>query len=199
MNKPMNIIIVASTAFLTAAASLPANAVDLYIGGAVGASDYGDTGTLPRGISVKSRDIGYKLLLGARLMPELAIEGGYMDLGKAKFKIALGNGEVSGSFKGSGVFVDAVGTLPINSDWSAFGKIGILSGKTKLSASMNGESGGLSDTGMGARFGIGATYVLTKAVSIRTEWERSHFNTTLDGQSVKGNVDLLSVGLNYSF
>jgi len=199
MNKPKNIVLIAAAAILSGAASLPANAVDFYVGGAVGASNFGNTGTAQEGVSAKRRDVGYKVLLGARFMPELAIEGGYTDLGKAKFNLAVPGGAVVGNLNGSGIFVDAVGTLPINSDWSAFAKVGMLSGKIKVSVGMAGQSDSLSDTVTGARFGFGATYSVTKAVSIRTEWERSRGDATLGGQSVKGNVDLLSVGLNYSF
>ena len=199
MNKPMNTLLIASVAALTGTASLSANAVDLYGGGAVGGSDYGDTGTLAEGTSVKSRDLGYKLFLGARITPNFAIEGGYTGLGKAKFNITLPDGKVTGSLNGSGIFIDALGTMPINSDWSFFGKVGVLHGKIKVSATMGDEGGSVSDTGTGARFGIGATYAVTKAISIRAEWERSRFSTSFDGEALKGNVDLISVGLTYNF
>lgn len=182
-------------AVLTCITTLPAKALDLYVGGLVGGSNFGSVGVVPSGATVKETDTGYKLLLGARISPNFAVEGGYTDFGKAK----LSDKTTSVSISGSGIFVDVVGILPLNTDWALFGKAGVLSGKVGISASSGNQSGSLSDTGSGMRYGFGATYAVTKSVAIRAEWERSRFDVNFVGNPINGDVDLLSVGVNFSF
>ncbi|MBP6898995.1 MAG: porin family protein [Burkholderiaceae bacterium] len=176
--------LLAATA-ITLLSATAAQAAELYGTASLGRSDW-KVDDEP-GISIDKTGTGFKLGLGAQLTPNLAVEGGYVSLGKARLSGAGG----SGSVKGQGVFADLVGSLPINSEVALFAKLGVFHGKAKASASGISES----DSGTDAKFGFGASYALSKTTQLRAEWERYRFNLSGD----KGDVDLLSVGLNFAF
>ncbi len=172
----------AAMAILSAA---PAQAADLYGGVSVGASRW-HINDQP-GVAIDKSDTGYKLLLGGQFTPNFGVEGGYVSLGKAKLSGAGGNGDV----KGSGWFVDLVGSMPLSANVALFGKLGVFNGK--VSGTATGVN--TSDRGTDVKFGFGLSYALSKAVDLRGEWERYRFNLSGD----KGDVDLLSVGLTFKF
>lgn len=180
------LVAVAAVALCT---SLTSQAADLYVLGAVGASKWNTEDVA--GVSIDKSDTGYKLGLGAQFSPNLAVEGGYANLGKAKLSGAGG----SGSIKGNGLFVDLVGLLPLSSEVNAFAKLGVFNGHAKVHAT--GLAGVLneSDSGTDVKFGLGLSYAVSKTVQVRGEWERYRFKVWGD----KGDVDLLSVGVTVGF
>ncbi|MDT7837563.1 porin family protein [Aquabacterium sp. OR-4] len=191
----MHIQRIIAAATLGLAAMAGAQAADLYAFGSVGISDWKIDET--PGLNLDRKGTGFKLGVGSLLMPNLAVEGGYVNLGKAKLSGDGGRGSV----KGGGVFVDAVGVLPLSSDFSAFAKLGIFHGKAKGEAESypSGESDGVRvserDSGTDIKFGFGVGWSLSKSVQLRAEWERFRFKLSGD----QGDVDLLSLGVSYSF
>ncbi|HEY1393188.1 MAG TPA: porin family protein [Methylibium sp.] len=160
-----------------AAAALPGFAQNAYVGGNIGSPDW-KTGSIS-GISGDSKGTAYKLYGGYSFNPNFALEGGWADLGKLS-----GN---AGATTGRGLFVDAVGRLPLANDFSAIGRVGVFNGK--LSNPVN------SGTGTDFKYGLGVQYDLSKNMALRGEWERYRFNAL----NIKPNVDSLSVGLTYGF
>lgn len=176
---------------ITAAAALAllsttaVQAADIYAGVSLGASRW-SIADQP-GFTIDKSDTGYKLVLGTQFTPNIGAELGYASLGTAKISGGGGTGEV----KGSGWFVDLVGTLPLSGSLSGFAKLGVFNGKAKAS----GAGGAASDSGTDVKYGLGLSYALSKTVDLRGEWERYRFNLSGD----KGDVDLLSVGVNFKF
>jgi OOP family OmpA-OmpF porin len=190
-----------AAATLVAASALSAQAADFYVGGSVGSSKYktdGDTvqdGSLTLRLTDKS-DTGLKIFGGAEITSNVAVEAGYVDLGKLKFSGNAAGNPFTGDIRGTGFFIDAVGQLPVANDFTLFGKLGVFSGKAKVSVNVSGVgSGSDSDSGTDVTFGLGASYALTKNLSVRGEWERFRFKVYGD----KSDADLLSVGLSYKF
>lgn len=170
---------------LSAIAAASAQAADVYIGASGGATDW-KVADEP-GASIDKTDTGYKVLLGAQFHPNFALEVGYVDLGKAKF-----SGAYTGDINGTGWFIDAVGLWPMSSQWSLLGKVGAFNGKAKGTVVGLGSA---SDSGTDAKFGLGVQYAFSKSLAFRGEWERYRFDVFND----KGDVDLLSLGLKFSF
>lgn len=192
----INTRIVATAVVLAASAS--AQAADWYVGGSLGQSRFNESlGTAGDGFTITKfdrTDTGFKLLAGASFSPNLAVEGGYVDLGKASLTVVEngeGGGTGTGNLKGHGYFVDLVGKLPVAQNWALFGKLGLFHGKAKVS----GAGGSDSDSGTSYKLGVGAEYQLAKNVAVRGEWERYRFKVF--GGS--GNANLLSVGLTFGF
>ena len=181
-----------AVAALALAASVPVQAADWYVGGSLGASDWKDDS----GLATDTRDTGYKLFVGVGLTPNIALEGGWVDLGKAKFSDSSTGMTITGDVKGSGWFGDLVGILPINPQFSAFAKIGFFYGEAKGTGSVAGVgSASEKDSGTDVKYGLGLSYAINKSFSIRGEWERYRFNVFDD----KGDTDLLSAGVVFTF
>lgn len=178
-----------AVAAMALGASLSAQAADLYALGSVGASKWNVDDIA--GVNLDKSDTGFKLGLGAQFSPNLAVEGGYATLGKAKLSGPGG----SGSIKGNGVFVDLVGLLPLSSEVNAFAKLGVFNGHAKAQATGLAGVVNESDSGTDVKFGLGLSYAVSKTVQVRGEWERYRFKVWGD----KGDVDLVSVGVTFGF
>jgi OOP family OmpA-OmpF porin len=176
-------------AVVLAAMAAGAQAGDFYAGASIGATKWHLDSEISSAFDTK--DTGGKLFLGYGFNQNFALEGGYVNLGKAK---ASGNG-ASATFKGDGFYTQAVGIAPINSDFSVFGKLGFVVAKVKFDGSAPGLTVSESKTSTQPTFGVGAQYNLSKTIGLRAEWER--FRGKIEDS--KGDADLLSVGVSFSF
>ena len=171
----------------SALAALSAHAEGLYVGGNVGGSHYrgDDVGGLPTDRS----ETGYKLFGGYSFSPYVGLETGFADLGRFSSD--------AGRLRARGVFLDAVGTIPLGNNFSALGRLGVFTGRLQQDLNANGPTGALSERGTGTSYKLGAglQYDISKAVAVRGEWERYRFNA-LD---TKPHADLYSIGVNYRF
>ena len=175
-----------AVAALLAAGTFAAQAADFFAGASLGLSRY-KTEDYP-GVSVDRSDTGYKVFGGATFTPNFSLEAGYVNLGK----LTATDGVTSGSIRGTGFYVDAVGEFPVANQFSLFGKVGAFRGEAKASVPGIGSA---KDTGTDVKFGIGGAYAFNKNLSLRAEVERYRFNVFDD----KGDTDLYSVGLSYRF
>ena len=158
-------------------AALCAQAEGLYVGGSIGASRYSDDFG---GAYTDRSDTGLKLYGGYAIHPNFSVEAGVAHLGKVR--------SAAGDVKGGGLFVDAVGVLPLANNFSLLGRAGVFNGM--LDSTLAGD-----DRGTNVKFGAGVQYAIDKNVSVRGEWERYRFDTL----GLKPNADLYSIGLNYRF
>jgi OOP family OmpA-OmpF porin len=163
-----------------------AQAETVYFGASLGVSDW-QVDDVPGG-SMDRTDFAYKLHAGAYVIPQLAVELGWVDLGRSRAKAAGATAEI----KGGGVFLDLVGTLPMGEGWSLLGRAGAFNGKAKVAVTGLPST---SDSSTEFKYGFGIQWGLNRQVLFRGEWER--YRLDLDGD--KGDVDLWSVGVNYRF
>ena len=138
--------------------------------------------------------IGWKIFGGYALNDVLAIEGGYTSFGDADWTLSgftLPPG-VSTSLETTGFEIAAVGNFPINSQFSLFGKVGLLAWDAEVSASDSSGSASDSETGTDVFFGVGGQYEISGNLAIRGSWERY----TLDGDL---DIDFLSASAVFGF
>ncbi|MBE0614591.1 MAG: outer membrane beta-barrel protein [Burkholderiales bacterium] len=152
-------------------------------------------------ISNDDSDTGYKLFAGYKFNRNFALEGGYFDLGSFGYTATtVPAGTLTGNIKLRGLNLDAVGILPINRQFSAFGRVGVNYAEAKDSFSGTGAVTVLntnpSKREANLKFGAGLQYDFTNALGMRLEAERYRIN---DAVGSKGDVDLLSLGLVYRF
>ncbi len=161
-------------------AGAAAHAEGLVVGGSIGTARYkgDDVGSA----ATERSDTGGKLYGGYAFTPNFSLEAGYASLGKF--------GSSAGEVKGHGVFLDAVGTVPLGNNFSLLGRIGAFNGKLENTAV------GSSDRGTNVKVGAGVEYDFSKNLGLRGEWERYRFDATAGS---KADTDLVSVGLNYRF
>lgn len=152
-------------------------------------------------IDDKDRDIGLKLFGGYQFNRNIAVEGGYFNLGKMGYTATtVPTGTLKGEMKVQGLNLDLVGTVPFSEKFSAFGRVGLTYADTKDSFSgtgaVNVRDPSPSKQDANYKFGVGLQYDFTKALAMRVEAERYRIN---DAVGNKGDIDLVSVGLIFRF
>ncbi|OYU41511.1 MAG: flagellar motor protein MotB, partial [Burkholderiales bacterium PBB4] len=152
-------------------------------------------------VSDHDRDNGYKLFGGYRLNPNFAVEAGYFDLGHFGFDATtLPPGTLKGNITLRGVNVDLVGSLPITPKLSVFGRIGANYAEARDTFTGGGNvvvlhpSPSTFDTL--PKVGLGVQYAVSDSLAVRAEMERYRINDAIGN---RGDVDLVSVGLVYTF
>ncbi|WP_284616010.1 outer membrane beta-barrel protein [Aquabacterium humicola] len=177
----------ARVALLLAAASV-AQAEGLYGGASLGQSDW-KTEQLPN-FGVDRRDTAGKVFGGWRFGPNFAAELGYARLGRARYTGGVIPGTVT--LRGHGLYLDAVGTVPLGANFSVLARAGVFTGRARLDAPVAGSD---ADHGTRWKAGLGAEYAFNPQWAARIEWERYRFDVFGD----KGDVDLLSAGVRVNF
>src|SRR5262245_7319797 len=122
-----------------------------YVGGALGGSQqhFGggqiDNALSNQGLtsssSIDKSDTSLRLFGGYQFNPNLAVEGGYVNLGKFDYSSTISApaaDTVSGHLSVQGADLAAVGILPLHEQFGLFGKAGLFYAQTKLSESSGG-------------------------------------------------------------
>jgi OOP family OmpA-OmpF porin len=163
----------------TAACVTVAHAEEFYAGGSLSAPNYNDQ-VNHFGEAESGHGPGAKLFGGLQFNPNVAVEAGWMNLGRTQ--------NTGGSATIYGGYVDAVGTLPVAPQWSLLGRAGVAE------ARLTSSDGDTSSAALKA--GVGVQYDLTPKVAVRVEYEHYHF---LSAFGDKPEVGQASVGLKIGF
>ena len=180
------------TACAFAAAALTAAPVFAqgYVGLGVGSSKISgfDNGTVSGGNTNKSQ---VKIFGGFQFTPNWGAELQYSDLGNRDVTNA---GVAVGSFRTSQYSIAGTGTLPLSSGFSLLGKLGVSANRVNAPAGVLNSSNNTS-----ALIGIGASYSITPALSVRVEYEDFGKVATVaaNGSTVRANA--YSISLKYGF
>jgi OOP family OmpA-OmpF porin len=139
---------------LSSFVALPAIASDtgLYVGAKLGTVNYG------YGNISNNSQAGFGLLGGYAFNKNFAVEVEYDNLG--------GFESYDGNIKGSSFGFSGVGILPLNQQFSLFGKLGIVSTTLKDTAKP-GWIGDYTYNNTGMTIGFGGQYNASKALGIR--------------------------------
>ena len=181
-----------------------------YVGANVGYSkaDVGDP-ELPAPFTYSSTnrdesDTGAKVFAGYRFTRHLALEAGYTRLGKFSHSgtATPGGGTSFVEVKMDGWNVDLVGILPLQNNFSIFGRIGAFFSESRLTASATAPlvvtRTNAKERETNLKVGAGVQYDFTPAFGLRAEWER-YANVGKSTTSGELDVDLFSLGLLYRF
>jgi OmpA-OmpF porin, OOP family len=140
------------------------------------------------GTMLDRSDTGVGVDLGYRLNRNFALEGAYTDAGKFHFSTPTGDGD----FHPKAASLSAVGILPLQANWSLYGKAGIARTETKVGAPFD-----TSDTRDGLLAGAGAAYDFNRNVYAKLGWD--HYDKVGTDATGEGHLDLYSVGVGYRF
>ena len=206
---------VALVAMLSAATTLKAQE-QVYGGIGIGLSRnhipsnaLGITGATASELQRSEHSTGAKLFAGYKANPNMAVEVGFVDLGKARAirnMTAPGTGSIAIDSKNTGWFVDLVGILPTGiNDVSVIGKLGGVATETGKQLSTTGVIGLTAGTPttfqereLNWKFGAGAQYDFSKTMAARGEWER-YRRMGKDTGVGESEADLFSVNLLIKF
>ncbi len=160
--------------------------------------------------SQDKRDTGYKLQVGYQFNRYLAIEGGYVNLGKFRYQAASTAPVVAtrdASIKIDGWNIGAIGSLPVTNSLTGFAKAGMFSYKLSFSCSGTGSSCTNPDrsaNGAPLYYGLGLDWNFTQSWFARAEYEvftdvGDSLNLTGTTGTTKADVRMMSVGVGYKF
>lgn len=147
-------------------------------------------------------DNKWRLQGGYRFNPNLAVEAGYIDFGKARYTAAYSGGSAQGSLKAGGVDVVGLVGLPLNDSFSVFAKAGVVAAsvKSRLAASAPATlaSGDATTHVVRPLLGVGALYKLSDHVDLRADYDHVSGLGKSD-KTGKMNANLFSLGMAYNF
>jgi OOP family OmpA-OmpF porin len=144
----------------------------------------------------------WRLQVGYRFNPYLAVEAGYIDFGKASYTAIYAGGSAQGSLKAGGVDIAALAFLPLSDDFSVFGKVGGVEAKVESSLSAVGPaalaSGSDSVNEFRPLLGVGASYRLSQHLDLRADYD---YVNNLGSSDKTGTmaVNMISLGAVYNF
>lgn len=182
-----------------------------YWGASIGTSraksdDAGLATVLPSGVSATgisrdNSDQSYKLFGGHQFNRNLALEGGYFNLGKTDFSANTAPaGTLGGQRRVQGINLDLVGTLPVTERFAFLGRVGAQYARSKASYSGTGAASGVStgdsNSGTNMKLGLGVQYAITPAVWVRGEIERYRVKA-LAGHG--RNIDTATISVVFPF
>lgn len=162
-----------------------------YVGGNVGRAE--QKVSLDGFGSEKDHDTGFKLYGGYNFTQNFGLEAGYADLGKLE-RSAF---DETVSIEPTSVYFAATGTVPLDAQFSLFGKAGVA--RTEVKGTVSGfgfrESGKENRTS--GYFAVGAAYAINNNFSVVAEYEYFGKIYKEEGADVKANM--VSVGVRYKF
>lgn len=192
----------AMAAMIFSVPALAAEAGTLYLGGSVGQSDAdysSDRCTQDTGFvcETDTKDTAFRITAGYNIVPQLAVEIGYIDLGKVNLNFP--NDGVTGDVKSQAFTLEAVGTLPLQDSGLALtGRIGLYSGDTTINAIGPGGSASASQSSSDLTVGIGLAFNFNRNVTGHLEAQR--FSGVGAGSGDSGiDINVISLGLSYNF
>jgi OOP family OmpA-OmpF porin len=175
-----------------------------YLVGSVGQTKFENVnsdilGQLPFAVTDKSLDdkgSGFKVGGGYVFNRNVAIEGAYVDLGKATETGTRvpGGTKWETESEANGVVGTFVGLAPVSDELSLQGRIGFIMGylRTTDSGGRAGQARELKLT-----FGIGVAYSLVQHLAIRLDFDRYQVGDATHTGEI--DVDMISMGLAYKF
>ncbi len=172
-----------------------------YMGAGIGYAQNKIAGTpLGKNTTEKTHGTGFKIYGGYQFTKNFATELEYIDFGK--YQINNSKYNFHGSIKTRGIGISALGILPLTSEFSLFGKLGIMAKftDTQLRATGPGynQRSSSKETKTIPLIGFGAEYRLTTNLALRAEYNYL-FKTKLGDSNEKMSNSLASVGLRYNF
>jgi OmpA-OmpF porin, OOP family len=140
------------------------------------------------GDALDRSDNAFGFDLGYRVNRNFAVEGAFTDLGKFQFSTPGGDGEL----RPKAVSLSAVGILPLQANWSLYGKAGIAHTEAKVGGPFD-----TSDSNNGLLAGAGVMYDFNRNVYARAGWD--HYAEVGTDATGDGRLNVYSIGVGYRF
>lgn len=158
-----------------------------------------------------TEDSSYGFGVGYRLLRNLAVEGGYMDLGDLSYRDASAGTTLDGEPGNwrqhldsgtSGITLSALGILPLTYRWELYVRGGVMFSSNQLDIFItDGEQRARSrgtQSGIDMLAGIGAAFSFAEIYAARFEFQRV-FDAGESETGPEADVDILTIGLTVSF
>jgi opacity protein-like surface antigen len=162
-------------------------------------------------------DTALGLVIGYRLTPHFAIEGGYAKLGQVAYKSRssgnfpqeAGTEDIGIDTEVTGYTVAVLGLMPLSHDWELFARAGVLFADNKITIRVTAEgqrflpplgsfSAADSHGSTNLHAGLGISRRFLDAYALRLEYQRA-FDVGDGGTGGKGDLDAVLLGLIVTF
>ena len=160
------------------------------VGAGVSRTDLNGTGIAG---STDKKDSVWKLFGGYQLNRNIAVEAGYVDMGKAS--VAGPQGFTSA--ESNAWQIGAVGSLPLSQQFALTGKLGVARTSTDSSGIVNGTAFAGTQHNTAPTYGLGLRYDLSQNVALRGDWDRYRIQSGAFGG--KSDSDLFTLGAQFKF
>jgi OOP family OmpA-OmpF porin len=144
-----------------------------------------------------------EVFAGYQVNKYFGVEGGYANLGEYNVNSSVSAPVAAvgtSTWEANNVWsLSALGYVPIQEHFSAFGRLGLAYSRLSFNYSDTaGDAINASKNATSPLFGLGLKYDLTKNASVRGEFER--YENIGDGATTgQSSVNVWSVGLQYHF
>ena len=158
--------------------------------------------------SLDPKDSSYGFVVGWRLTEHIALEGGYLDLGRFTYSANMPTVATrDGSLKMNAWNLDVVGSYPLGSQFSVFGKLGVAAHRAKFHCEGTGiacSNPSRKASGTSLHYGVGVEWAFSPNWFARAEYEvvkkvGDPFNATGTTGTSRADVKLGSIGIGYRF
>lgn len=176
-----------------------------YVVGAVGQVDMGPAKSLQDKAfrnagftgftsSLNRSNTIYRLQAGYRISKNLAVEGGYTDLGQFNYSASGGTLPItiSASANVHAWNLDAVGLWPLADQFSLLAKVGVAD--VKISGSFS-NGVGINGSQTDLTYGLGAKYNFTHSVALRVDLDNYKFGDS----TYNDRTNAFALGVVYEF
>lgn len=145
------------------------------------------------GSSITESDTAFQITGGYRFTPNVGVEVGYTNLGKAEVS---GQG-LTASSKPQSIHLAVTGAWNFTPEFAVTGKLGAAHTRTKLEGSGAGYSESETESRTSLVYGIGVSYAITPNVAVIAEYQDFGKIIKDNGADLKAHV--VSAGVRYSF
>ncbi|NRR32180.1 porin family protein [Oxalobacteraceae bacterium] len=194
--KKILFALIASATALTGVTAHAADPGTAYIGGGLVGSHYKYDVTGATGSDDRSGDsVTGKVFAGYNIDKTWAVEGGYTDFGKSDYSYNVGPLPGKVESKSNSFYLAGKGTVPINDQFSVFGKLGAARNHSKFenTGAATGLGQGGNKTALYAS--VGGEYAINKNVSLSLEYEHYGKNESDLGRK----TGAVTAGVRYNF
>ena len=171
-------------------------------GGEISSQLVNDLGYFSASTTVDSGDAGWRVFAGYQILPWLAVEGAYLDLGKATWSsVVAPPGTVDVSLRTTAWTLGVAARYEFVPKFFGYGRISAAWTETRASVSTTGfaESGGDQSARQTVpAYAAGLEYAFTPRLSARLEYERIN-GVSSDQLGGKFDTNYTSLGVRYSF
>lgn len=174
-----------------------------YVGGSVGRTTFDKTCDEVL-IGCDKTDSGGKLFIGRQFSRNLAIEGGYVNLGAAKANGTIAGVPATFDRDANAWDLSAIILVPLGERLSLLGKLGFARSEAKLKGTVAGGPVDASEKRSTYTYGAGAQYSIGRSFALRAEFQR-YTNTggpaltPYLGSAGEDTVDFASIGALWKF
>lgn len=190
--KKLIVALIASAAAMSAAQAQTTATPRAYVGGGIASADHEFKMSGATNVDTEGYKASGKLFAGYEFNQTWGLEAGWTDFRNSDVNYSIGGVNTRGETEGRALYLAAKATVPVNEQFSVYGKLGAARTKSELHT-LNAVQN-MSRSKTEAYGALGAEYKLNETVSLIGEYER--YGKSKD---FGAKADVFTIGAKYTF